>query len=284
MNKKFCTQNIKIAAIVPIGHLDRHGYQHTYLVCLDSIVEFADKVFLVQSTPNQANVREVTLRYPPQRLELISQPITWFTDDCYQLDKVIDNMDLGLDLARAEGYQAVIALDVNGYVPRRAMPGLRRHCQKMVEDDQGYEWLYRADQLYGQMFHANVRKPWILNTVHPYRYSQESIICLDLKDRPESVRGDFREFDEIAVVDAQLELTLADLEAKYNYVRCYHELAPKRSPIFDWGYWRPYFLNKFRQKPRSDAKLDYYGERIRWLSQEDFVSRQILEELECPST
>ena len=39
---------MRIAAIVPIGYLDRMGYQHVWRECLDSIVEFADRTYLVR--------------------------------------------------------------------------------------------------------------------------------------------------------------------------------------------------------------------------------------------
>ena len=45
---------MKTAVVCPIGHLDRMGYQNVAEPCVDSMAEFGDWVYLVQSMRDAA--------------------------------------------------------------------------------------------------------------------------------------------------------------------------------------------------------------------------------------
>ena len=58
------------------------------------------------------------------------------------------------------------------------------------------------------------------------------------------------------------------------FIRCYHDLVPKRRPEFVWSDWKKYFTDKYGRKHRSARPLPFD------LDSSDFVSRQVLAELE----
>jgi hypothetical protein len=163
----------------------------------------------------------------------------------------------------------------NNYVPE---PGaLRAVCEMMLDRGDGWAWLYRSDQLADQMFSTSVRLPFIVNLARIRRFSADSLeIGGELHGME---RGNWPEHDAEAIVDVQLEMTVDDLHAKMDFIRCYSDLVPKRKAVFEWDYHRNYYAAKFRQKARAGQVQSATGLRIAAASQPDFVSRKILEAL-----
>ena len=268
----------KIAVVCPVGHLDRHGYQHVCGECVDSMAAFADRVYLVQSTRNDTGVDRLLEAYP--NAVHISDERTWFArrpdgSEWFDAYKVLENANVGAAAARADGMDCVVCLFVNNYVPDFTAGALADKCQRLVKDRMKWDWLYRKDQLSDVLFRASVRLPFIVNLSAPgLRFAADSL-AVDSEIHVME-RGDFGEMDGEAVIDVQLEITRGDLEDKMNFIRCYHDLVPKRRPFFDWEYWRKYYVDKFQQKIRSDEPLDRWGCEVASKSRPDLVSREIL--------
>jgi len=257
---------VKLAVICPLGPLDRFGYQHTWKPCLESFRAFADKVYCVASEPD--------VQMPD--VEMISGPETWF-EDGFDVHQIVFNMNLGLDRAMADGMDVAACQDVNCYVPNGE--AFRGYCESLLERERPYGWVYRKDQLGPVMFHVNGRRPRIFNLSYRWRVGMDCI-----KKNGKTVHYEIDEFPEkeaVAYVDCGLEMTLPDLEAKMNYIRCYHDLVPKRKPVFDWGYWKPYYLAKFGKKRVAGRISNSYGKTIADVGNANFVSWELLEGLGC---
>ena len=91
--------------------------------------------------------------------------------------------------------------------------------------------------------------------------------------------GDYSKYNGEMVVDVPFEITLADLEGKLNFFRCYHDDLPKRNPVFDWNYWHPYFTAKMSKWKMADMPLDKYGLMVAEASQPEYLSHQFLCEM-----
>jgi hypothetical protein len=270
---------VKIAAIVPIGYLDRHGYQHVYRECVGSIAAFADHVFLVQSVREDTGARALCEEHG--NVSLVSGDATWFGRtpegaEWFDAYRVMENVNLGAGIARAEGYDVGICLMVNHYVPEGARAALRQACLEMVAFEAAWTWYYRRDQLASMTFGASVRLPFIVNLEleREWRFSADALAVRDEVYRME--RGDWPIRDAGAVVDVQLEMTLDDLRGKTEFTRGYHDLLPKRPRGWDWDYWRRYYVEKFRAKRRTGLASDPTGVRIAAASRPDFVSHTVL--------
>jgi len=278
---------VKIAIVVPIGPLDRFGYQHIYRECIESMANFADQVFLVSTTREVK--RADNFNWPQDKgidlenLNIISDSRTWFArtpegDEWFDAYKVLENVNVGVYAARSEGVDVVMCLFCNNYIPEMAYEGLRARCEKVATGEQATASYYRKDQLYNQMFSASVSMPFIINSRDTYRFAADAIT--NEREVAWMQRGDFSEFDGEAVVDVQLEVTTRDLREKMNFMRCYSDLVPKRKPEFDEGYWLDYYVKKFQQKKMLlDSNLDKTGQAIARLSQPDFASRYVLEQI-----
>jgi len=144
---------------------------------------------------------------------------------------------------------------------------LREKCENL---EGNWGWYNLADQLGDQLSDAGARGPFIIRR-GTYRNGIDSIEG-DM-ERIMNERGDFGAGD---VVDVQLEMPIVDLEAKMNYIRCYHDLLPKRNPVFDWPYWKKYYIWKMGNKPGWGQPLEHYGRLIADATRDDYVSAEVL--------
>jgi len=266
---------MKIAAIVPIGYLDRMGYQHVWYECVGSIASFADHVYLVSS------VREPGATFAQSNVTMISDEATWFARtpegaEWFDAYKVMENVNSAAHLAASEGYDVGVCLMVNNYVPVEARAILRWRCEGVAEHPGVVHFLYRRDQLGDQMFGASVQLPFMVNLHRDtWRFSTDSLV-LDSGVIMKMVRGDWPNHDAEAIVDVQLEMTVDDLRDKQTFIRNYRDLVPKRPAGWDWDYWRHYYVEKFRQKRRAGTVTDPTGLAIAAKSRPDFVSHEVL--------
>jgi hypothetical protein len=281
---------MKIAAIVPIGPLDKWGYQYIYQPCIESIVAFADKVYLVNSTrenniwPTCKRLNALEDTYKKQ-IKVISNLSTLFSLDdnhkeYFESEQVAQNANKGLRMARIDGYDIGVYIDINQYVPEPAQKPLREYCYEVLRCGTTHGWLYRRDQLVDRTFHSSLRRPWIFNLHSDAEVSNPDGAIWDGK-RTLHQRGFFFGHDYKAIVDCPLEMTLEDMDAKFTAFRMYRDLVPKR-PKYSWEYMREYSINKFRQKNIDPlAKLDKFGRMIADIStsRPDFLSHEILEAL-----
>ena len=215
-------------------------------------------------------------------LHYISNQDTWFQldddgDEIFDIWKVIDNVNYGLGLASMSSDCAIV-LEVNQYVPPGSIDRLRRNCEKACADGELFGWYFRGDYLAGQMFHANLRRPWIFPLPAKVRLTADGVLLDGVNIKLPHLRGNWPEENSGMVIDAQLELTPKDWEAKLNFIRCYKELEPSRSAVFEWDYWFPYMVNKYRKK-HMGGEMDEIGLKLFARRQPDFVSFMVLSEL-----
>ncbi len=254
---------MKLAIVCAAGNLHRFGYQNVMGPCVDSW-GFADRIYAVASD-DKAVVPGAGM---------ISGPQTWF-EDGFDIFKLVDNMNRGLDRARKDGMDMVVCLDVNCYVPNGQ--AFRNYCEGLWKGKHQFGYTFRADQLGDTLFHCSGKRPRVFNLAYGWRVGCDKIV-LDGNEVSYEI-GDFSEYDDIAFMDCGLEMTVADMAAKMNYIRCYQELVPKRSKEFHWDYWFPYYVAKFRAKKIMGPVNSGYGRRVAEASQPNFASQIIMRAL-----
>jgi len=272
---------MKLAIIVPVPDLTRFGYGRIAAECIGSMARIADTVLLVGSTRYDGPAYKLAAAQDGVRL--ISNEATWFSrmpegEEWFDPYKVAENTNLGMSLARDAGYDVAACLMCNQYIPEAQGEGFYHQAWLMLENNIAWSWVYRMDQLGDQLFHSSVRVPFLVNLRGPaLRWSTDSIH--DGAMLTTMQRGNYAEMDALSVVDVQLEVTREELAAKQNYIRCYSDILPKRKPVFEWGYWFPYYVNKFQKKSPAGTVTDPVGVAIAAKSEPGFVSWQVLEAL-----
>lgn len=279
---------MRIGILCPVGPLDRYGYQYNYLVVIESLARFAMRVYLYSTTRNRANVDKILTRFP--NVEYISDETTWFDldkngNEVFSMGKCERNNDLILRCCQDDGMDCAIHVHINQYIQQRAISSLEQVCRQMLESGRAFEWLYKKYQLGGRLFHADTRVPWILNLQidNPFLIRADSIHHRDGDEQYRIEHGDFRSKDHLAIVDCPLDMTLQDLAAKMNFLRCYQELNPQATPRFDWNRYLPYYVRKLNAKKISDEPLDAAGRAIARNSRDDFASWAVLRCYRRPS-
>ncbi len=241
---------MRIAVICPVGRLDRYGYQHVARQCIASHRQVGD-TWLYPST-TRANVAD-------PELGILSDSRTWFEVDpagnerfdIMQLERAAN---VAYRVAQEQGYDAAIGLHVNNWVTGAAADWLYFEAARIVADKEFLGWTYRRDQLAELSFGCTVRRPRIINLhADPLPEVGPDTLTMGGEIVARMERGDWPEMDRTAIWDVQLEMTLQDLADKLNFQRCYSDLVPKRKAVFEWPYWRRYYLNKFSRKRRTTA-------------------------------
>lgn len=270
---------MKIAVVCAIGWLDSHGYQYVCRECIGSMAEFADVVYLVQSTRDRNGVDELMRSYP--NILHIADERTWFSsyEDEHEVTNLWfhnNNLTIGMQTAAADGADCILGMHNNWYIPRRNMTNLRMRCEMVVREDRPIEWLYRGTQLGNILFHTSHQVKFIVNAKHP-----ECLIPGKVADKAHKLYpppDQFPILDMTMVVDAPLEMPMADLEAVWNFSKCYSGRVTG-STTFDWKAFRPVYRKDVGRKVRSDAPLDSVGDMIARKSRSDFVSHIVLQDL-----
>lgn len=272
---------MRLAIVVPLPGLTRFGYERIATECIGSMARIADTVYLMCSSRNVTGLNGILSAY--ENIHIVCDDSTWFSrtpegDEWFDPYKVMENCNLGMRLAwehlpDADAHDVAACLMCNQYIPEAG--GFYQHCHQMLEFGYTYEWIYRMDQLGDQLFHSSAKVPFIVNLNGPeVRWSTDSLH--NGVDLTTMQRGDYSEMDALSVVDVQLEVTRNELAAKQNYIRCYHDILPKRNPTFEWGYWFPYYVDKFRRKQRAGTVTDPVGMAIAAKSEPGFVSQLVL--------
>ena len=272
---------MRLAIVVPVPDLTRFGYGRIAAECIGSMARIADRVYLMQSTRNTDGL-DAAIGKNWAVAHHYGSDETYFSrtpegDEWFDPYKVMENCNYGMALAKEEGYDVAACLMCNQYIPEEGE--FYQHCYRLMEWGLPWTWAHRMDQLGDQLFHASVRVPFLVNLHHTrtLRWSTDSIT--DLACTTTMERGDYAEQDHISVVDVQLEVTREELEAKQNYIRCYHDILPKRNPVFEWDYWFPYYVDKFQKKSPAGVVTDPVGVAIAAKSEHGFASWQVLEAL-----
>lgn len=275
---------MKIAIYCPLAPLDRFGYQYNHMITIGSFCSLADRIYLVSTSRNSHQIDKVLSI--SNKIVNVSDERTWFQLD-ENGDEVFDVYKAGDEItslitrqAKADGMDCIINLHVNQYVPLSAINAIKNDCKDLIENGRPFGWLYRRYQLADRLFHTDTRLPWIINLqLSPsFVYSIESIRNHSTGEYVPMESGNFRKNNNKAVVDAGMELTIADLTSVRKFTRNYMELRPEATNNYDWEQYFVYYGGKYKSKTMSKDRLDEIGEAVFDNTRADFVSQIILKE------
>lgn len=280
-------RQIKIAILLPIGRLDRFGYQHLYRMIIRNHCEFADKVFLLSST------RFVTpdLFREYRNAELVSLEVAMpdLIDgrEVMNLSKFSNGFDQCQSMIKNQGYDVCLNIHINQYIPRSAFDPLRAVCAELVQKQKPFAWLYKRYQLRDLLFEADCRLPWIVNlqSSAAYTFGGDSVINSATGKQIMIESGNFKKYNTRAIVDVLGEHTIQDAKDKFEYtIKEHRKLNKTYNPndtsnlIFRPDVYFQYNMGKINLKSISKENLDELGAEIFNRSRPDFVSHKFRSE------
>ncbi len=273
---------MKTCVICPIGFVDRWGYQRHLYEYIGSFAAGADLILLSESYRDAPLATELAARFPG--VFLVSDERTWFKLDenrreIFDFENLNTCANIGLDIAREADCDVAIQISSNWYVLPDVWNEITERCGRMLDAGRPFDWLAGRYQLGGVLFHTDIRYPWIINLHNDWRYALVGSAVSAEGERASLERGDLREYDAEAIVDVPLEITVEEMAGKMNVFRCYHDLMPKRKPVFDWDFWRGYYVAKFGKMIRSEEIPSGVGVIVAAANRPEFASSIVLGEM-----
>lgn len=277
---------MKIAISVAVGPLFKWGYQHVCRECLASQVEFADRVYMVQSTEDATGVKELLDECP--HITLISNPSTWHHKPG-QTDEVLDvgkpnmagmtmfhmrNLGLGRAAAFEDGYRIVLSTHNNWYIPRRNAAALRHYCEDFERSGKmtGHTWM--MPQLHDKLLGPAVRNEGLANLASMKSADEVRAYYPGMKWRHLAVNTLPENVEDICMVDCSYNL----LPAEYEGMQ--HRFGYPQHETFNWPERRAQLADRLlRRNFVLNVELDYWGKLIAAKSGPDWMGYQILHEV-----
>jgi hypothetical protein len=270
---------MKIAIICITGPISKWGYQHTHPLCIASQAEFADAVYLVQSTADRTGVDELMAQYP--NITLISGPETWThmpgsadtQPFCNNLAHIhFRNFDIGRRLARLHGYGLILHMHGNWYVPRGGR--LREYCEAFYAGGARIGQIWRVFQFGDVLFKPGDSGDFLINCMgQEGRDIAEYEFALRLRYYRRPADAIPSDAAECGIVDCSMELTVDELgrnATRYNDYRL-------QETGFDFEKILPAYVTKFGKNAVDNRPLDYWGQQIAARTRPDFASYRILQ-------
>jgi len=275
------TNSIKLAFLVSIGPLDKFGYQHIYKPVIANLCSFATRVYLISSTRSRNGVDEMLNSF--SNVVLVSNERTWLPieeneQETYRIAKLLESVNLSIDLARSDGMDCVVLFSINQYLPEENRDNFLNDCTAMIVSNEPFRWLYKRIQLGNRLQMVDRRVPFILNLRYPAAMviEADSLRLPNTEEYYRSTPGDFRDKSNISTVDVPQEMTPKDLEELRCFIRNYDEINPGVDPTYVWerDKWRE--VKKYSNKKFSTDPLSPTGKIIARNSRPDFVSQYLL--------
>ncbi len=275
---------MRIAISLATGPTHKWGYQHIYNECLSSQAEFADRVYLVQSTDDDTGIPEVLSKH--SNIVFISNPSTWHhrpgeTDEIMttvpnMTEFHMRNLTIGRYAAFRDGYRVVISSHTNWYIPRGNIDNLREYCERFHSTGQltGKLWLMAqfANRLWGPPasgdFLCNLTS---MDKMEVWNYYPRLKFDRALAGTvPQNI-------EDICLVDCPYEMTPDEFGS--NQLRW----PEYRTPHWDAEEYITRCaerLNRIGFLHNGDLDLDYWGQLIATKSDPSFLSHSILEAID----
>lgn len=267
---------MKIVVNIPVGPLDRMGYQYNYAIAIESAARFADHVYVMSSTRDDAVARAAVAPYA--NVSLISDANTWFELDAegreyYRMARFEEALDYIEEVARAAGFDALLMIHINHYIPVAAHEALRRDCAAMLAAGDLFAWLYKRHLFADQLYHADQRRPYILNlTTDPLKLvAPDTLINQRTGERTPSESGDYSACDARAIVDFPLEQTVADLAESRRFLDHYYDVHPA-TPVFNPQNYFVRLMERYGERQATGEPVDDFGRQVMKNHRPDFIS------------
>ncbi len=274
---------MKIGIILPVGRMDRYGYQYKEInkLIISNLVNFSDHIIVISSY----RYADKDLFENYCNIEFISNERTWFKlvngEEIFTMQILSDNSNLAYRKLQEEGLDVAILLSINQYIPKTSEKKLRKSCQNMLEKNMPYIWLYKKYLCGNLLFNADRKLPWIINLTidNQWKISHDSLIDKKSGEIVKIQTGNFKKYNNQAIIDVPWETTIHDGKEKYEFVikeyriinKTYNPNDPSNLK-FNEDEWIRYSQRKINLKSLAKEELDDVAIQIQKLRKKDFVS------------
>jgi len=273
-----------IAISCACGPLHKWGYQWTAYECIASQAEFADRVYLIQSTADSTGIDKLLNKY--SNITLISDPSTWHhkPGEGDEALTIMDgntmsgftkfhmrNLAIGRWAATKDGHKVIMSTHSNWYVPRRNIETLREYCLEFKQNGAttGYGWA--MGQVHDRLHGPPVRREALYN---PTGLSEAVILASypDMKARHIAQAEIPPNVNNLCLVDASYNLLPEEFEGmqkRFHY---------PGNETWNWPNYKAALIDRMKRRyTLGNEPLDYWGQEIAKKSTPDFMGYQLLQ-------
>lgn len=213
---------VKIAVVLPIGSLDKFGYQYCAKHVLNLFSECFDKVIVATTT------RETTfLPISKKNVELIVDENIMFdlnaeNQEIFSIYKLYKAEKQCMYLAKEQGFDIAVRMSINMYMDELNSKKMRDYCNKLIISNKPYGYYAKLFQLHNIICYPNTLLPTVVNL----NYLDNFIFDIDVIEyqgkRIPWKGGIYNKSNYFEVIDIFGIETRHDLEEKYNwYIKSY---------------------------------------------------------------
>lgn len=251
------SSDIQIAALVPIGPLNRFSYQYNSKLVLENLCLSFDKVYVISSS--RENKR---LPVDSDKISFISDSSSWFeigddNKELFSFEKLNENLISVAGQAKHSGYEFGLHIHINQYIDEKNCLRLKDYCRTIYEGDKAFGYVYKAYQIRDKITYPDTRLPWLINLKHlsGVRFDCDSI---HLGGEHVKIASGLYSDAPYYITDIFGEMTEKDFYERYEYYLRHVGAAGEKGA--DWNYWRKYYQDKANKKIfNSSAELSEYG-------------------------
>jgi len=213
--------DVKIASCIPIGALDKYGYQYTWKEALANQANTFDKVYLYTTTRDNI---DLTLDFDNVEL-IIDDGVLLDVDEngneTFSIYKIYNAYNLSLQKARLDGFDFVLCSAINSYIDDENSKNMREYFRILKLNNEPFGYFAKAFQLYDKVCYPNSLLPFVVN-LDFINDIKLDVDVLEYKGKRHGWKGGLHTDFPFYMTDVFGVETLTDFEGKFNwYIKSY---------------------------------------------------------------
>ncbi|MFB0979581.1 MAG: hypothetical protein QMC62_01525 [Alteromonadaceae bacterium] len=214
-------KNVSVACCIPIGALDRYGYQYIWKEALANHSQAFDKVYLYTTT--RANV-DLNIEFDNVEF-IIDDEVLLDIDEneleTFSIYKIYNAYNLSVERAKNDGIDFVVCSAINSYLDDDNSLNMRIYLNKLKANNQPFGYFAKAFQLYDKICYPNSLLPFIINVDFINDITLD-VDVLEYNGTRYGWKGGFHDKFPFYFTDVFGIETLADFECKFEwYIKSY---------------------------------------------------------------
>lgn len=241
---------MKIAGFIPVGPLDRMGYQYISGATLARNAAVLDCLYVLSSTP-----QTTSLPYTADNIRLISDERSWsatYEGDEERFNMLEDKNPYFLfELAKDDGYDFLINIHINQYFDDFGASGLYDYAAKLLRYGADFGYVWKSYQIGETLCLPDKRLPWLVN-LHSTKSMKFIPDGLEISSSQLYIKSGIFLSCPYYIVDVDGLLTEEDCTKRWEYFEKY--LVVKSG---EEGSGRSFEVESLYRFDKMNSKIEY---------------------------
>lgn len=244
------SDGLKIAVNVPIGSLQKYGYQYQYDLVIDNLSICFDKVYI--STTTRENLDLDLTKY--SNVELVVNENSLFklknNKEVFDLQKLYHTLEISKKMSKEDGMDFLVQMAINTYITPNEAVKMRMYCDSLFSENKPFGYYGKCFQIYNKVYFANTVQANVINL----KYSDDLYWTVDaLMFKGEKYGWNSRSFFKnppFSIIDIYGVLTDFDFKNRFNF---YEKTLMKNEFDVDLGEYS--FKKEIKKMEKKVSRL-----------------------------